>query len=146
MNQHTLKEDSWHMHIANFPGRRIIPQYGTDICEYTRAVASGCISFVGLTALMTAASTWTFLSIDNIIDVIMSKTHLASYAYPFIGMVAGLSVTAVIVVAVNLIHNSFEKKWNAGWRPADEPGFLKLAYRKFKDKTCFKINFVGNEK
>lgn len=127
---------SWHLWLANFGDKRIDPAWGTDICQYTRAVLVGSFwacfaaSFIGLFAL------WTGYTMYDIYQAIFNGSEMIPPTIVYIGIL-GILATMVVVAII--------KEW---WdtrptkdAPPKPPSFAKVVYRKVKDKTCFRIRF-----
>jgi len=125
---------SWHLWLANFGEKRIYPNCGTDICEYTRAVMVG--SFWALVAgtFITLGTLWVGFSFYDIALAIFTGSALLPYSIIFL-MLVGAFVLLVTIVAY--------KEWRKMQpsEPPKPPSFTAVAYRKFKDKTCFRIKF-----
>lgn len=128
---------TWHLWIANFLTKRINPNNGTDICEYTRAFIAGLTWFLFVTAfaslfvLFVSASLWNLVAFGiGINDVIEFYTKL------FIFMISVIALFIGIVVLKEWWDNRPVKE-----KPEAPPTFAKVAYRKFKSKTCFRIEF-----
>ena len=127
---------SWHLWLANFGEKRIYPNLGTDICEYTRAVLAG--SFWALVAgtFITLAAMWVGFSLYDIVVTIFTGASLSPYSIIFL-MLIGAFVSLVTIVA----YKEWRSSLPANDEPPKPPSFTTVAYRKFKDKTCFRIKF-----
>lgn len=78
----------------------------------------------------------TVFSIGNLVGVFFLDGYEFS---PITGLVLG--VYGLIAFCLYK-EKQYEYRQSIGYvAPKKEPGFLTLAYRKFKDKTCIKINF-----
>jgi len=143
-----LSANSWHFKLANFGssefGRRV-SVHGSNICEYIRAMMAGTfwlmvsLTFLGLAAL------WVGFSIHDLAMCIMNGGLIAPYTLIFLVLVA----CAVAVPVVVYLHERHKERKEQAFNEAimkgewkePEPSFLTLAYRKFKNKTCFRIEF-----
>lgn len=138
----TLKSDSWHYWIANFAERRVTTS-GSDICSYTRAFIAGMIWFLIVAFLSTTLSIWALVSIVDIGNWLIFGGYLPPYSQVFglvvVAMAGILGTVAGIMYTKDQIHERSLRNIEAN--RDKPPSFVKLAYRKFKDKTCFKINF-----
>jgi hypothetical protein len=147
-----LKKDSWHMWVANFGNTRIgeyTQKHGTDICTYIRAFFWGALGVIVCAVGIVLGATWIGFALYG----------LGAYALGFINEIPGESfilfgicfVALLIITLVFLTEKYHDYKREkrrrqyASGLPPPEPGFVTLAYRKFKDKTCFKINFTKED-
>lgn len=124
---------SWHLWLANFGEKRIYPNCGTDICEYTRAVLAG--SFWALVAgtFILLGTSWVGFSLYDIALAIFTGSVLLPYTIIFL-MLLGAFTLLIAVAAYRAWRNS--QPFEGG-----PPPFGTVVYRKFKDKTCFRIKF-----
>jgi hypothetical protein len=124
---------SWHFWLANFGHKRIYADATTNICEYTRAVLTG--TFWAFVSLVFAAifGGWVLASIGNIIGWVFLGYELERYSVLLLLIVALFSSVILIFMG---------REW---WdnRPKNDapPTFVGTAYRKFKSKTCFEVEF-----
>lgn len=145
MLEFTLKEKSWHMWLANFGGTRIGSyerRCGTDICSYIRAVFWGSMALLALTMACLAFATMIGATLYNYYSIIFNGFEEVWGVTVLVTLV--LFCLAFITLGVYLQEKYKEWRWKNPVK-SKPPGFTKLAYRKFKDKTCFKVNFVRNE-
>ena len=147
-----LKKDSWHMWVANFGAPRIgeySRKYGTDICTYTRAFLVGAF-LLAVACIASAFFTgWVGYSLYGIVAYVFGYIQ----EFPFSSVIF-IAIIASILVITGLMactekyqehkYNKRKARREAGL-PPPEPSFVSLAYRKFKDKTCFKINFTKED-
>jgi hypothetical protein len=138
-----LKSRSWHFWIANF-GHKRISTYGTDICDYTRAFIKG---FFWLTIYAAAALLFGAGTLNGIFEGYMYfmydiKVSLGTELIAMIWAVIGVllftlvSTFATIEYGIPAVKSAYNKIPRS-----DEPTFIGSVYRKFKDKTCFRIQF-----
>lgn len=134
MKAFTLSNAAWHFRLANYGAKRIWVEGGSDICEYTRAVFAG--SFLLLLAVIAGAlaATWVGLSLFNLYEVAVGVAMLELHTALFLFMMGILGFFIGVAMGVDWYHSRPEK-------PPVEPGFVKLAYRKFKNKTCVRLEF-----
>lgn len=156
MKEVKFSQNSWHWRLAGFYGNAEMrynyetetERYDGDICSYIRSMLYGLFRVVVLTAILglLAASlgnfgawvvagfmTGTFIKIDALGSIIMILT----------------AVVALMVVFFFCI-SKFEN-WKQARRKRkheqlalekleEQPeSFMRAAYRKFKDKTCFRV-------
>jgi hypothetical protein len=141
-----LKKDSWHMWLANFGNVRIgsyMKETGTDICTYTRAVLIGTAMLAFVSLAVFGFSVWIMLGLYGIFEYFFAGVELPIESATLIGVVLSLTIlVSWITTTVKIKEYIQNKRDKAYGKPPTSPGFLTLAYRKFKDKTCFKINFT----
>lgn len=154
MKEVKFSQNSWHWRLANTYGNAKTrydyetetDKYEGDICSYTRSVMWGALAALLLTAglgLIAASiadfGAWvvvgflvgTWVKIDVLGFLIIAATF------------AVVVVAAMIYVATK--HEKWKRKrWERKHERAmveeEKPeGFVKAAYRKFKDKTCFRV-------
>jgi hypothetical protein len=143
MMEFELNAKSWHFWLANFSHKRV-SVYGSDICSYIRAVLLGLFWFI-------------LFSTAGVLFVV--GTGVALYdGYQFfteglkVSVIAELmimlwSIIFVLIFTLLFTAGVVEYVIPAAQRAAksvsksEKPSFLRLAYRKFKDKTCFQIKF-----
>lgn len=131
---------SWHLWIANFGTKRINIKYGTDICEYTRAFIKGGLLFLMFSVFCIFMVSWTSASLWNIVMAIFTDDALEYYSKFF------LMITGILGLMIGLAL--FKDWWDnrpVKEKPEKPPTFAAVAYRKFKSKTCFRINFNNVE-
>ena len=127
---------SWHLWLANFGEKRIYPNLGTDICEYTRAVLAGSFWAVVAGTFITLFTVWVGFSLYDIALAIFTGSALSPYAIIFL-MLLGAFALLIAVAA----YKAWRKEQPVKDEPPKPPSFTKVVYRKFKDKTCFRIKF-----
>lgn len=150
-----LKQDSWHMRVANFGNVRIgeyMKREGTDICTYTRAFMIGFVLLTASVFVAGAFALWFIMALYGIFAYFFgSLAEMPPESVMLIGVVIGLSLLASLITITTKISDYRREKRHKAYKdstlglPPPTPGFLKLAYMKFKDKTCFKINFVKED-
>ncbi len=130
MNSYTLKCNSWHYWLAVKGG---LWNHDTDICTYIRKVIVGFVkvTFMSLITLgmillfgfgLYEIVTWAFFNQVVSFAGLVTAGSIIAFGFLFIAGYASL-----------VISNITEKEYNK------EPGFITLAYRKFKDKTCVRV-------
>jgi len=155
MMEFELDTKSWHFKLANFGIRRVREwRDDNDLCSYIQAILCGSIWFIIALSIATVVIGLT----GNMFYEIISTygTDLAFSEYAKFTILTYVAVTSIITFLfctfivfekiipalrtayVKACYGSYEKR-NA------PPSFLTLAYRKFKEKTCFKIKFKYEE-
>lgn len=133
MKPFKLKKDSWHFWLATFGDKnRVDHRYGDDICHYIRSVLVG--AFWATFALVAASlfTAWVGFSFGNLIG------------WLFFGYVLDLATVFFFMFAAfigALVGWAAFMDWRREHCADREPGFVTLAYRKFKTKTCAMVEF-----
>lgn len=135
MKEFTLKKDSWHYKLATYADSdaKMQLKYGVDLCEYVRMVMK---SFFIWGFMFVFASLFVFATLYSWYDLVMVL---------FFGkeMFDNASVSMLSLQAALIFFGAFIA-WRVYLRTcedADNPSFVTLAYRKFKDKTCSLVKF-----
>jgi hypothetical protein len=134
MKAYNLSKESWHFRLANFGARRIYPEDGSDICEYIRAMVGGTFLLALSIAGAILGASWVGFSVYNLYEIAIGAGVLEIYTALLLFLLGALALFISVAVVVDWFHNRPDK-------PEVEPGFAKLAYRKFKNKTCFRLDF-----
>jgi hypothetical protein len=139
-----LKTNSWHYFLAVKMGD-FRPSSG-DFCSYVRNVIGG--SFLTL-FLATAASALGSALLAGVANIGLLIYHwLTGTAYTPNGFLVFGTVILLTVTLVSALL--FFSVWFKDWREERQlvnqainkpDSFLKSAYKSFKDKVCFKVNF-----
>lgn len=144
MEYHDLQYSTWHMWLANFGVTRydrLDPGDRVDICSYIRMVAMGALKLLILTLVGLVLVGWVLFSIGNMFAFLfMGYTlELPAFMFWFFGslILIGIGFHHGKKKVSDLLYERRIKNWDGKARPKKKPGFLALAYRKFKDKTCF---------
>lgn len=144
MKSYTLNNKSWHFYLASEWGRKIYIEDGPiDICTYIRRVLSGLAKFI-LIGIFMSLIIGLFIGIEGSFlyagyqmlfgDLSTLNNHVQGLAC--CGVVINL-VLAFASIKIWMQENNIEITLP---RP-QESGFLSLAYKKFKSKTCFMVEF-----
>lgn len=132
MKQYVLKKDSWHFKIANFDQGNA--RYCEDICEYIKAFFVGLSKIILLSSLATLLAGGFLYGFGNIIGWwLFGYTLHPSSVVPPIVLLFLLIFVATMKLKEYLINRPVSSEVDK------EPGFVRLAYHKFKDKTCARI-------
>ena len=137
MKSFKLNVKSWHGWLYNF-GRdwdRLRPGESVDLCSYISGVFfhSLLVLFLGCTA-----SLLMFGSVAAFANV-FSWLFLGYILEPAAPVVVGIYAT--IATLATFLH--YKQKYDEAIynKPKSPPGFVKLTYKKFKEKTCAMIEF-----
>lgn len=132
MKKYVLKKDSLHFKIASFDNR--FAEHCNDICDYIRTFSIGLAKIMILAILAIFFSGYFLYGIGNIIGVLLYGYEL----HPAAMVPPGVVLALVIVGSIAKLKEYLDNRDRAP-EVHKEPGFVKLAYRKFKDKTCARI-------
>lgn len=131
-----FNRNSWHLKLANFGSTRVADWLETDICTYIRAVIAGAV--------------WAVF-IFSVISVILSLLAYALYenylwvAGEKLGPVGFiLDISILVILALICYDITCMKLRNFRRKPRKvrkSDSFVSATYRKFKDKTCYKVGF-----
>ena len=136
-----INKKSWHYRLATAYGPMSTYRDELDICRYIRSVLIGsliaCIVASGLGSAIASISVFVMhvLMLDGNIEDPIAVAGL----FLVIILVTILSVVAATEVKEYVERNYVFKKKEATLK---KPGLLKMAYRRFKEKTCFYVEFV----
>ena len=146
-----LNHESWHFKLANFACdsmNRRVSRHGTNICEYTRAIMFGTFWFLMAVFFSGLFGVWIGYSIYDTVTCLIYGGMPVPSTFIFLGTVMSLLAMTGVYVAVEKYKEHKEAKIEQSiidgtWKDPHKrnPSFLTLAYRKFKDKTCFRIEF-----
>lgn len=140
MKEFKLNPNSWHFKLATWRETKYEKEYlqrvGTDICSYTKKVLGGLFAWIFLIALLSALVAWFG---KGLYDIVMLFFGGENTPFSFSLIVALISFGGLASVA--FVKEYIQDRAASVKDGQKEPTFVGLAYRKFKDKTCFKINF-----
>jgi hypothetical protein len=115
-----------------------VSEYPHNICEYMRYVLSG-IFWAVIGSVMGLGVITIILSgiIYPIIHLFTGYTNEAGKVFTMIDV--WLVILTAAFVVTGFVKSKLEQRREA--RVAAPPGFVKSAWRSFKDKTCVRIEF-----
>ena len=143
-----INQDSWHFRLQNFgAGEKYWGRYDTDICTYTRRVLWGLFRMTllvaGIATILYSFSDFLYWIYMIIVGPYVGPGMGAFFIVMSLGVILVLCAMAGSVKGYEKLRDiQREKRKNA---PPREPSFITLAYRKFKDKTCFKLKVIRKE-
>jgi hypothetical protein len=127
-----LNKDSWHYKLAMMYDKWMPDN--TDICTYTRTlIASFCLMTFAICVMGLLAGSLLFMFGGWIAYFLGYELHGAVIPFTFI---YGVSAVIIGIVWAKAFYQ--ERKWT---QPEKEPGFIRTAYRSWKDKFCVKVEF-----
>lgn len=154
MKEVKFSQNSWHWRLANTYGNAKTRydyetetnKYEGDICSYTQSVMWGALAALFLTAVLGLIAA----SIANFGAWVVAGFLVGSWvkidALGF--LIVALTISAAIVAAMFYVASKHEKWKRNRWARKQELAmveeekpemFIQAAYRKFKDKTCFRV-------
>lgn len=139
MTPYTLSDRSWIYRLANFGHCRIY--YQTDICTLLRAIAAGAFALLLIATAASLLITIITVSLWNTFYMIVEGAEVLPTTIVFYG-VLGAVVVIVIVEQFRRMIRYYRNKRRQEVPVPKEPGFISLAYQKFKNKTCVRIQFT----
>lgn len=140
----TFKMNSWHVWlVSHFSPYK--PKYANDLCQYIRWVLLSIFLFATVAVL-------SFSVVSGVVFDILSlfgRVHWHHNAPgSYFELCAGVTniVGSVIIALMTIIYaagivDKISRRSRNKVYVLKEPGFVKIAYRSFKDKVCFKVNF-----
>ncbi len=131
MKTFKLSKNSWHYWLASF-GDDLRMYSVHDICSYIRAMLVGSFQLLFVTAVICLIGGAILYSIGNAFSWLFLGYKLSELTIAISALFAGLIGAAVIISAIEASKNTVKKT---------EPGFVRLAYRRFKEKTCSLVEF-----
>jgi hypothetical protein len=148
MMKQEIKHNSWHMWLANVGVDnygKLRPGETIDICQYIRLVLFGLIKAIGATLIIILFVSWVSFSIGNLIGWLFMDyaiEPIAVIVWITFGVLGAITTMSHLIITYDRYQN--KRYWakiykEGGVLPEVKPSFLSLAYRKFKDKTCFKL-------
>lgn len=142
MKSYQLSKDSWHYRLASTFDRTIARSNTTDICSYMQAVVYGSVISILISAVLLFFS---FVVIHALLGLGFSLAY-GVWLVDDAG-VAGLFLLAVFLVIAIIYASSraAEHYRMIGQYEPREPGFVTLAYRRFRDRVCVKITFEKDD-
>jgi hypothetical protein len=126
MKTFELKQKSWHYWLANFGDQRI--HTTTNICEYVRCMLIGAmlLSFSVLAVSLFGGAT--LFTIGNIFSWLFFGYEFHNLSAIMTGTFSSIALMFLFIVGKAKLNET-----------ENEPGFVRLAYRSWKDKYCARI-------
>jgi uncharacterized membrane protein len=132
-----MKKNSWHYKLAKIGNQDMNIWSGQmSICEYTRRVMVGVIIVSCVTALMLITVGWIGTALYEIIGAIVG--------FSSIGPAASVLIVTIVILSLMVIGSYAKNKWEDKSRRMlrkEENSFVANAYRSYKDKVCFAVEF-----
>lgn len=153
MKEFTLNAESWHFRLANYGHRRINDyhvKYGTDFCTYMRAVVRGAVKALLVYTFSAVLVSWVVYGLYDVAQLLMNPEH---EIFPTTVLIGAILFSTFVLLCGGLIGEGFKylrrelmvgyysRDKSGSWWKENQPGFITLAYRRLKNKTCFRIKF-----
>ena len=134
MKEYTFSKDSWHYKMcalgdADFKYKA----QNMDMCEYIRVVIGKMITLALGSILLLALVGLLLLSWYDLVAWLFFDAEIHKSSIPMFIVQGGL----LMFVGLIAIKVYLEKREESG----EDPSFVTVAYRKFKDKTCSRVSF-----
>lgn len=141
MKPFTINKNSWHYRLANEYGG--LERWEDDFCSYSRRVGLGLCAALLLSAVcslllypLVDLAIWAYFRM--FVDPVDMSTAAEIFCI--------IAAVLLLALAIGVFGSLREMYVESRPRVKKEPSFLTLAYRKFKDKTCVRVNYVGDNK
>jgi hypothetical protein len=152
MRELTYSTKSWHYQLADNVGYRPERDWDTgernfgDLCSYWRHVVGGMLLIAFLMVLFTGVA---WVSVNFLFGLVFSAIY-GVWLVNTAGEIAlfFLTVGAFLLLlfkGIPMMWMSFQRYRYNHPRPKKEDGFVKEAYKSWKEKTCVKVKFVDQE-
>lgn len=136
MKTFELKRDSWHYKAASFASSWI--QSETNICSYAWKVLIGCSLIALMSTIVIFLASVTGYGLASAAWALFTGGEFSELAKGVLFGLALLIVLFTVPLGVIATQEKFQK-WKNDVAEQENPGFLFLLYKKFKDKTCARI-------
>ena len=144
MKSAVFNKDSWHYSLATELGG--FPKYenDTNICQYSRSVATGAGVAALLIALFLGAIYWTLITIVWWVVILQYGFFEATgpMVLSAVVMVGGVAVFIMEGVPRLFKYLGRKVKGPVQTRIAASDSFAAKSWRSFHDKTCFTVKLV----
>lgn len=131
-----FRKGSWHYKLASITRNLDIFGNDMDICSYTKAVFAGILVILIAALIIALAGHLFFHMVFGVItSIVMGQIILTESAV--IGIIA--ICLALVIYGIDSLLTWSERRRFAPRKP---DGFVKNAYKSWKDRYCFKVTFV----
>lgn len=139
-----LNKNSWHYYIAQKLGSYRPQEYvndtrnhKTDICTYTSFVLKGffLLFVMGIAIAFVGFLFWNVL-FGIIFSIIYGTIIFTDIAIAIFMFLLAVIISATLFVGITMIKSKLEN--------TESDGFIKTAYKSWKEKFCVKINFTNS--
>jgi hypothetical protein len=139
-----LNAKSWHYFLAVTIGG--FQSDSGDFCSYVRWVIAGAIALAFIT---TAVGIMAGIALLGAFGIGYALVHLlfgiAMFNNPIILICSIITSVVITFFALMLIVGYLKDKWNNREQVEKPDSFVKSAYKSFKDKVCFKVDFNNGD-
>ena len=135
-----INKKSWHYRLVKLGDPWDIPD---DLCSYVRLLiwnAMGVSSTFALGTFLVVVGIWSPI---HLVLYGIPDQQSALYGFSIIGSMvdAGVVVISIIYFLERVREYRLEHRKDKPPKPIKEPSFIKKAWKGFKEKTCYKIDF-----
>ena len=135
----TFNKRSWHYAIAKFGG--FSSWEDQDLCTYTRKFMRGLFGASIMGILIAIAG----FALSHFILGIIFSIIAGAFVMSEIGVIFG-TILLIAVLFVGICVSVEKYKESREFRPRKPDGFVKNAYKGWKEQFCIKINVVDSSK
>lgn len=141
-----FSSNSWHFKLANVGTERVYDWVETDICTYIRKVLAGFFVLCLFTMLGIIACLFIGLGVYENVRWVMGWGDIGPAALLLDGATLLIGSMLVIDLMKHKIRAKvYERLYNKMVLKKQQPdNFLVAVYKKFKEKTCYKVTFDEN--
>ena len=144
----TFNKTSWHFRLAKMAGYKV-PYYdeywreargdNADICTYSKHVMGGLLALAGTGIVIAIIG---FLLSHILLGIYFSlKLGMWFFSDVAVGTMLVIGICSVSFGIVSIFTWNNDRKRSTEYRNRPD-GFVKHAYKSWKEKFCVKINFV----
>jgi hypothetical protein len=138
----TFNSEAWHFRLANFGSKRIWVDEQSNICEYTRAVLAGLFCMIFASFVVALVAGLVAFTLANTFSWMFLGYQLSDLSLAVWCLVAMWVAIITLITAVSLYMDyRRDQRQKRRELPPTPPTFVGAAYDKFKNKTCFIVEF-----
>lgn len=127
-----LNKNSWHFRVARIYGCAWNEDL-TNICSYLKVLGRGLLI---ICFIVGAVSVW----LGGVIDFLIWLSLTDNVPVNQYGIIMTIATAIIIVLALSLIWVDYKTN-QIKIEIEKEPSIVRLAYQRFKDKICVKLEF-----
>lgn len=146
MESHNLSSESWHFYLANWGSLRVYKDEPIDICSYIRKVIIGTINMIFATVMIAVIISGLVFCLGAFVYWIYQCIVGMELIYlPLPAAVGAMIVTLYLMAVAQRYYTDWVERREELMLDQEatpkEPGFISLAFQKFKSKSCFMVEF-----
>ena len=131
--------------MANFGNKRVWQGDTIDFCHYFWSVVIGSTLYTSVWAFLGGTITWTLAVWYDIYRHFMYGKALYEYTHLWILLAISISMLVGTVFLAIAYKDYSDKKAYENRNKVENPGFFKMSYRKWKEKTCHFVTIEDSE-